>query len=91
MGIPIRPKRPRTIRRYSRVANKDHGACQTCGRPIHAGDEYEADVIVFKGRLWVHKTHKYCPDDLWEEEFRYLEELDAQIKAEETSDRSLAA
>lgn len=71
-------KRPRTLRSYRRVANKDHGQCQQCGRQIKVGEEYDAYVVVSNKKLRVDKFHVHCPEDFWEEEDEKAREADAK-------------
>ncbi len=53
----------RCLRTFVRVARCDHGICQQCQKPIHAGEEYEGWVMVYDRRLWVTKIHRVCEFD----------------------------
>ena len=61
-------KRPRTLREYRRIANKNHGPCHECQQEIFPGDEYEAYVVVYEGKLSVSKFHVDCPEDWYREQ-----------------------
>lgn len=60
----------RVLRTYRRVADKKH-ECNLCSFPIRSGDEYEADVRIWRGRFQVLKMHyPDCPEDPLEEDIR---------------------
>jgi hypothetical protein len=65
-----KPPRLRYLRSYVRMADKDHGNCWQCEKPIMPGDEYEATVTIYIGEgrrvFYVRKEHYNChdyPDD----------------------------
>jgi len=72
----VKKMKRRLLRKYRRLAFKDHGGCWRCRFDIYAGDEYEAEVWAVTNPPWlqgrrsiieVMKTHINCPDDPWEE------------------------
>lgn len=88
ISMPKRPKRPRTLRSYRRVAQKDHGPCQMCGRHIKTGEEYDAYVTVASAGLRVDKFHVHCPDDFWEEEEENHRRAEAEHNKREEQSQS---
>ena len=48
------------------MADKNHGNCWQCEKPIEAGDEYEAHVTIWVGGgrrcFYVRKEHFDCHD-----------------------------
>jgi hypothetical protein len=81
LRITTEPKRPRTLRQFKRIAQRDHGPCYQCNREIKAGDEYEGYVKVQDRRLWVLKAHMICPEEWLDEQ----EELVRECAAHQTS------
>ena len=74
------------------MASKNHGSCQTCNRPIQAGDEYEGYVCVLGKHLHVGKHHLYCPEDWHQEQDEIVREEERRDQQEaEASSSSEAA
>lgn len=71
------------LRSYSRIARVHH-ACIRCPAPIEPGDEYNAEVWVGEGWFHVHKQHRFCPEERYdEEEEREYHEVEDSIPEED--------
>lgn len=81
LKFPRPPKKPRLLRTYSHLAEKCHGPCGQCQRPINSGEMYDAFVYAYRGKISTRKFHTECPGDWLDEE--YEKDMDADRRHDE--------
>jgi hypothetical protein len=66
-------RRPRLLRTYRRIAQKDYHCCE-CEYPIFSGKPYLGEVWLIHNTIDEKRCHTMCPEDPNDDRYRQEDE-----------------